>query len=217
MSEKKFEVYDLKVNQITEALGMDVEKPVFSWKLRAEKQNTMQKQAQILVGKTAGSAGVWDSGVMDTDESAGIAYAGEALEAETRYYVTVKVWDQDGEEAETSSWFETGLMNGSISAWDGAKWIGAPEFNVASEKLGVFVLESTFRIKEGTKAGVVFGANDARLMDISKNELQVEGENDIRFVLNIAKSPAVIEVYRRGYCKEDVADTPLYELDYRRK
>ena len=32
MSEKKFEVYDLKVNQITEALGMDVEKPVFSWK-----------------------------------------------------------------------------------------------------------------------------------------------------------------------------------------
>ena len=48
MSEKKFEVYDLKVNQITEALGMDVEKPVFSWKLRAEKQNTMQKQAQIL-------------------------------------------------------------------------------------------------------------------------------------------------------------------------
>ena len=102
MSEKKFEVYDLKVNQITEALGMDVEKPVFSWKLRAEKQNTMQKQAQILVGKTDGSAGVWDSGVMDTDESAGIAYAGEALEAETRYYVTVKVWDQDGEEAETN-------------------------------------------------------------------------------------------------------------------
>ena len=202
MSEKKFEIYGLKVNQITEALGMDVEKPVFSWKLRAEKQNTMQKQAQILVGKTDGSAGVWDSGVMDTDESAGIAYAGEALEAETRYYVTVKVWDQDGEEAETSSWFETGLMNGSISAWDGAKWIGAPEFNVASEKLGVFVLESTFRIKEGTKAGVVFGANDARLMDISKNELQVEGENDIRFVLNIAKSPAVIEVYRRGYCKK---------------
>ena len=49
-------------------------------------------------------------------------------------------------------------MNGSISAWDGAKWIGAPEFNVASEKLGVFVLESTFRIKKGTKAGVVFGS-----------------------------------------------------------
>ena len=93
-------------------------------------------------------------------------------------------------------------MNGSISAWDGAKWIGAPEFNVASEKLGVFVLESTFRIKEGTKAGVVFGANDARLMDISKNELQVEGENDIRFVLNIAKSPAVIEVTEEDTVKK---------------
>ena len=212
MSEKKFEIYDLRVSQITEALGLDVEKPVFSWKLKSEKQNTLQKRAQILVGKTAGSADVWDSGVMDTDESAGTAYAGEKLEAETRYYVTVKSWNQNEEEAETSSWFETGLMNGNISAWDGAKWIGAPEFNVASEKLGVFVLESSFRIKEGAKAGVVFGANDARLMDISKNELQVEGPNDIRFVLNIEKKPVVIEVYRRGYCKEDVADVPLYEL-----
>lgn len=45
--------------------------------------------------------GSGQSGVMDTDESAGIAYAGEALEAETRYYVTVKVWDRDWEEAET--------------------------------------------------------------------------------------------------------------------
>ena len=53
MSEKKFEVYDLKVNQITEALGMDVEKPVFSWKLRAEKQNTMQKQAAVQGSGTA--------------------------------------------------------------------------------------------------------------------------------------------------------------------
>ena len=196
MSDKNFEIYDLRVNQIAEALGLDVEKPVFSWKLKSEKQNTMQTKAQILVGKTAGGVDVWDSGEMSTDNSAGITFDGDVLQPETRYYVTVRVWNQDEEEAETSSWFETGLMNGSISAWDGAKWIGAPEFNVASEKLGVFVLESTFRIKEGTKAGVVFGANDARLMDISKNELQVEGENDIRFVLNIAKSPAVIEVYR---------------------
>lgn len=158
MSDKNFEIYDLRVNQIAEALGLDVEKPVFSWKLKSEKQNTMQTKAQILVGKTAGGVDVWDSGEMSTDNSAGITFDGDVLQPETRYYVTVRVWNQDEEEAETSSWFETGLMNGSISAWDGAKWIGAPEFNVASEKLGVFVLESTFRIKEGTKAGVVFGA-----------------------------------------------------------
>ena len=46
MSEKKFEVYDLKVNQITEALGMDVEKPVFSCRNRLrfwlEKQTAVQ-------------------------------------------------------------------------------------------------------------------------------------------------------------------------------
>ena len=137
MSDKNFEIYDLRVNQIAEALGLDVEKPVFSWKLKSEKQNTMQTKAQILVGKTAGGVDVWDSGEMSTDNSAGITFDGDVLQPETRYYVTVRVWNQDEEEAETSSWFETGLMNGSISAWDGAKWIGAPEFNVASEKLGV--------------------------------------------------------------------------------
>lgn len=212
MSEYKFEIYDLKTEHLTEALGIDIEKPSFSWKLKSEKQNTVQKKVQIQIGKTPGSSECWDSGILDTEESAGTTYAGEALQAETRYYFNVKVWNQDGEEAEASSWFETGLMNGDISAWDGAKWIGAPEFAVASEKLGVFVLESTFRITKGNRAGVAFGANDARLMDISKNELQVEGENDIRFVLNIEKIPAVIEVYRRGYCKEDQADIPLYEL-----
>ena len=62
----------------------------------------------------------------------------------------------------------------------------------------------------------------------ARTNCRLRDENDIRFVLNIAKSPAVIEVYRRGYCKEDVTDTPLYELankrsedrqrtDYRRK
>lgn len=30
MSDKNFEIYDLRVNQIAEALGLDVEKPVFS-------------------------------------------------------------------------------------------------------------------------------------------------------------------------------------------
>ena len=34
MSEKNFEIYDLRVNQIKEALGLDVQKPNFSWKLR---------------------------------------------------------------------------------------------------------------------------------------------------------------------------------------
>lgn len=208
----RVEIYDLKVNELMCPLGLDIEKPIFSWKLRSDKLNTVQKKVQILVGENPGSCEQWDSGILISDESVGIVYEGKKLLAETRYYVTVNVWDQDEVEASASSWFETGLLNEEIGAWDGAQWIGAPEYAVAAEKLGVFVLESTFRITEGNKAGIVFGANDARLMDISKNELQTEGENDIRFVLNIAKDPAVIEVYRRGYCKEDQADIPLYEL-----
>lgn len=209
---KNFELYDLKINELEKPLGLDVVNPAFSWKLRSKKKNTKQKKMQIMVGKEKDSFEFWNSGEVETDQSLNVWYKGKPLQAETRYYVTVRSWNQDDECAECSSWFETGLLNGDISAWDGAQWIGAPEFAVAAEKLSVFVLESTFRIQQGTRAGIVFGANDERLKDISKNEQQLAGENDIRFVLNIAKKPAVIEIYRRGYNKEDTLERPLYEV-----
>ena len=83
------------------------------------------------------------------------------------------------------------------------------------KKLGVFVLEKYIPAqKKGTKSKVSFlEQNDARLMDISKNELQVEGENDIRFVLNIAKITGGDRKFtEEDTVKKDVADTPLYEL-----
>lgn len=69
---------------------------------------------------------------------------------------------------------------------------------------GVFVLESTFRMKEGSKrAGVVFGANDFRLLDHNQNEYGLEGENYIRYEINRAGETPVLDIYRVGYAKDD--------------
>lgn len=212
MGVEKFEVYDLRVDQIVNPVGIDIEKPVFSWKLKSEKRNTVQKKVQILVGFQAGTDELWNSGVLESEESAGIIYAGNILSAETRYYVTVRVWNEEDVPAVTEGYFETGLMNPGMEAWDGAKWIGAPEFEVAADKLGVFTIESSIRVKNGDRAGIVFGANDDRLLDKRKNEMFIEGENDIRFVLNVAEEPAAVEIYRKGYAADDRADVPLYVL-----
>lgn len=212
MSGEKLKIYDIRINQMKNPIGIDEETLIFSWKISSGKPNTIQKKVHIQVGTKKNRADCWDSGILETDCSIGIPYKGSKLEAETRYYVRIKVWDEVEESAQGEAFFETGMRNSSIDAWEGAKWIGAPEFAVAADTLSVFVLESTFSIEKGSRAGVVFGANDFRLLDRSKNEQLLSGENYIRFVLNIEKIPASIEIYRVGYAPEDRADKPLYEL-----
>lgn len=225
MNAGKFTIYDIRVNELKEPLGLDEKTPVFSWKLRSKKQGTMQTRAQILVaaappkGKASGveepplgEALFWDSGILATDCSIGIPYGGKTLLPESRYRVALRVWNQDGELAEGTTAFETGLLNPHSSAWEGAKWIGAPEFAVAADTLSVFVLESVICVEKGDRAGVIFGANDRRLLEKSKNEMGLAGESEIRVVLNVGAVPAAVEIYRAGYDQSDRPDIPLYQL-----
>ncbi len=75
-------------------------------------------------------------------------------------------------------------MDSLYAAWEGAEWIGAPHATVCAENRGVFTIESEFRMEGGKgEAGIVFGANDFRLNDHTKNELGMEGENYIRYAV----------------------------------
>ena len=53
---------------------------------------------------------------------------------------------------------------------------------------------------EGGKgeAGIVFGANDFRLNDHTKNEFGMEGENYIRYAVCLEDGDARLEIYRVG-------------------
>lgn len=71
-----------------------------------------------------------------------------------------------------TSWFETGLMScdSTYQGWKDAKWIGGSDQDMVlySHYLPVFRLEYTIQLNEilkSTCAGLVYGANDARLMD----------------------------------------------------
>jgi alpha-L-rhamnosidase len=116
----------LQVDSLVEPLGVDTAQPVLSWQLRDGSLGAKQTAYEVLVSSHAGPGAapdVWDSGKVASSKSLGVAYAGPALKASTRYYWRVRVWGADGKAYPVSapSWWETGLMG--QENWRG-QWIG---------------------------------------------------------------------------------------------
>jgi len=179
---------NLKVEYSDTALGIDVETPRFSWQMYAPlgRRGYRQSAYQIIVRDRGGEI-MWDSKKVEDNVSVGIRYAGRPLAATRRYTWSTTIWDQDGESASASSWFETGLMNTDLSAWDGAQWIGghAEDIVLYSHYLSVFKIEYTIQLDKSsgsTRAGFVLGANDDRLLDKNMNIYGIESERNGHYV-----------------------------------
>ena len=97
----------LQTEYRTNPIGLDEEKPAFSWKLLSDGRNIRQAACRIRVLKNERT--VWDTGLLATDQSLYHVYGGELLEPQTRYQVRVEVSDQRGETASGEGFFETGL------------------------------------------------------------------------------------------------------------
>ncbi len=101
-------IQDLRISYRKNPIGMD-EAPRFSWKLVSEKRDVVQKYYQIQVvhqGKL-----VWDSGCVESSQSALVPFQGGKLQPMTDYQVQVSVWDKYGELGQEQGSFETGLMD----------------------------------------------------------------------------------------------------------
>ena len=206
------EIKDVYVEDQKSPIGLDEKKPRFSWVLESDEQHTLQTFCRIQVWQEEACA--WDSGKLKTRESRGICYEGVELEPCTVYAVTVTVWDNHENTAKKQTVFETGLMNPGMDAWEGAEWIGAPRYTVCAQNRGVFILETEFRLESGKgRAGVVFGANDFRLLDHTKNELGLEGENFLRFEVNLTGQQPRLDIYRVGYAPEDQKNVPFVSAE----
>lgn len=109
--------------------------------------------------------------------------------------------------------FETAFLCDSFDSWDGAEFIGAPEYYVCSEALGVFSLESEVKIDGFGRAGIIFGADDYRFENRELNEMLIEGENYILISIGKTDFGTLLEVFRVGYSAEDKKDIPLEFFD----
>lgn len=108
---------DLRVEHRVSALGLDVARPRFSWKLTSDQNDTVQTAYRLCMGDG------WDSGKVEADQSTLIPYGGPELAPQTQYTVTVQVWDNHGETATAETCFETGLLTPDRFA---AQWIADP-------------------------------------------------------------------------------------------
>lgn len=108
-------------------IGIDVEKPRFSWQLLSEEQNVKQSAYEIRVADTqknlAKKSGlIWTSGKITGDKSVNIEYAGPALKSMQRAYWQVRVWDNNGKASDWSqpAFWEMGILE--PETWT-ASWI----------------------------------------------------------------------------------------------
>lgn len=210
-------------------LGMDSSVPVFGWQMVTDDilRDQFQQYYQVEVWNENGLK-VWDSHKMQSGASLGITYSGEALKPVTRYDWSVTVWNQDGKQATSRSWFETGLMNPDpkLSAWNGADWIGGSGKDLVFYSHYLSVYKFTYSLQldkklKSTKAGFIFGANDERLMDKNMNTKGMQSAKDASYVkleLDISKVDgsktglALLNIYRVGYAKGDSANTPFKSI-----
>lgn len=222
-----FELKNLKVEYAETPLGIDVEKPRFSWQMKAPvgSRGCMQTAYRIIVSDEYGVQ-VWDSEKIKGDISLNVPYDGTPLKAATRYSWTIYAWDNKGKKTSASSWFETGLMSRdrAYEGWSGAKWIGGGDDDqtLYSHYLPVYRIDFTLQLDKhshSTRAGFVYGANDERLMNQFKNLYHLENAKDESYVmveLDIAPlasgKNASLHIYRIGYHPKDRKEIPLKSL-----
>lgn len=209
-------------------IGIDVEKPRFSWQMHKtdDKRQACRQKAYRIVVREEGGRIVWDSQRTDASASLLIEYAGEKLRPRTPYEWEVTVWDEKNKPTTAHSRFETGLMDAAgRQAWNGAAWIGSAEEHPAfyAPYLPVFRILFSLQLDEAsgsTHAGFVFGANDERLMDDNLNIYHIQSPKDSSYILLEADTRpldagrnAVLRVYRRGYHPDDRAGVPLKTIE----
>jgi alpha-L-rhamnosidase len=196
-TDNKITVYDLRCEHLAAPLGIDVEKPRFSWKLAdpAHTRGQCQTAYRILVASSSvllesGKADIWDSKKTVSRQSHLVIYGGDKLRSDKEYYWKVMVYDRDGR---ASAWsettrFSTGLFN--RTDWRGC-WIKHP----FAHKKQHTEFRKNFRLDENISAAFVY------LASLGNHILYVNGKR----ADDSALTPALARIDKRAlYVTYDV-------------
>ena len=122
------EVQDLRCEYLKDPLGIDTTTPRLSWIMLSDRRGDRQTAYQVLVASTAellaaDKGDLWDSGKVDSRQSAQIVYVGKPLQSGVLCHWKVRVWDR---QATVSPWSEPARWSMGLLApedWK-AQWIG---------------------------------------------------------------------------------------------
>ena len=149
-------VEKLRCEYLTDPLGIGVTKPRLSWILTSARRGERQSAYQVLVASSAESLAkqngdLWDSGKVESDESAHVEYAGKPLTSRTRCYWKTRVWDKDGK---PGAWSKSALWTMGLlqpTDWQ-AQWIDAAPLPPASGAAVISIRKATYEAVDGAGA-----------------------------------------------------------------
>ena len=103
-----FKICQLTTEYLTDPIGLDCQNPRFSWVLQSDRPGSVQTKYSICVKQ--GETVVFKR-TKRTAQSIQIRYEGKPLQPSTRYDVTLQAEDNQGEKAQATAFFETGLLH----------------------------------------------------------------------------------------------------------
>jgi len=151
----QIKLQNLRVENLTNPIGLDVAQPRFSWQLVSDKRNTLQTAYEIIVeGLGKSKVATWGSGKITSSESVQVMYAGNALQSGQRYVWQVRVWDNSGKVSAWSepAFWQTALFN--TADWK-AKWI-QPGYTEDSMRQASPIFRKQFTTKKNIQKATAY-------------------------------------------------------------
>lgn len=130
-------IADLRVEHSENLLGTEVRQPRLSWRVSAKGRGVFQASYRIraaasAAGLAANEPLLWDSGVIESDQTFDIPYGGPPLNAMQRVWWDVEVLDRASRVVRSApAWMEAGLR--SPEDWH-AEWIDAEDELAAADR-----------------------------------------------------------------------------------
>lgn len=131
---------NLRCEYLMDPIGIDSPRPRLSWELESAERGQTQTAYAILVATTAdllesGQADLWDSGKIESDQSAHVVYAGAPLGSDVACIWKVRAWDRNGKPSEWSEAATWSMGVLSPDAW--AQWIASPDVEPERPTIGL--------------------------------------------------------------------------------
>ena len=148
-------IAELKCEYKVNPMGLDELQPRISWQLVSDGRGVLQAGYQIQAASDEGFENVlWDTGLVESDQSIHVAYDGSSLKPRTRYYYRVRIKDNKGNDSgwSESAYWETGLMY--TDEWK-AGWI-TPAIDGEKLQEACPMLRKTFEVNGEVKSARIY-------------------------------------------------------------
>lgn len=155
-SSSKPTVTHLRTEYKKNPVGIDILQPRLSWIIQATERGFLQKAYQIQAAESKenllkGKNLLWDSGIVQSDQSTQVVYGGPALQTAQRVYWRVRIWDAKDHATAWSeiAFWEMGLLK--ISDWQ-AKWIESELIESPDKSCPCPIFRKEFTLKGKVKS-----------------------------------------------------------------